>query len=56
MTYEDSAAERAAFAGADIIELHGAQGNLIKQVLSPLTNERTDEYDGSLESRYLFAK
>ena len=56
MTYEDSAAERAAFAGADIIELHDAHGNLIKQVLSPLTNERTDEYVGSLENRYLFAK
>lgn len=42
MTYEGSAAERAAFAGVDMIELHGTHGYLINQFLSPLPNERTD--------------
>lgn len=56
MTYEDSASERTAFASVDMIELYGVHGYLINQFLSPLTNERTDVYVGSLENRYLFAK
>ena len=39
-----------------MIELHGAHGYLINQFLSTLANERKDEYGGSLENRYLFAK
>lgn len=39
-----------------MIELHGAYGYLINQFLSPLTNEQTDEYGGSLEKRYQFVK
>ncbi len=46
-----SAAEMAARAGFDMLELHCAHGYLLSSFITPLTNKRTDEYGGSLENR-----
>lgn len=44
-------AKRAVRLGIEAIEIHGAHGYLLHQFLSPISNQRTDAYGGSLENR-----
>lgn len=49
-----AATRRALEAGFRVIELHMAHGYLMHEFLSPLSNQRSDEYGGSLENRARF--
>lgn len=50
----EQASKNAVAAGFDGVELHGANGYLLEQFLSPHTNQRSDAYGGSVEHRIRF--
>ncbi|UPM42943.1 NADH:flavin oxidoreductase/NADH oxidase [Halocatena salina] len=51
ITAFENAAQNALTAGFEIAEVHAAHGYLLHEFLSPLTNQRTDDYGGSFQNR-----
>ncbi len=51
-----AAAQRSLTAGYAWLELHAAHGYLLQEFLSPLANQRTDDYGGSFENRTRFLR
>jgi anthraniloyl-CoA monooxygenase len=49
-----TATQRGMRAGFDMLELHAAHGYLLSSFISPLTNQRSDGYGGSLDNRLRF--
>lgn len=49
-----TASKNAIEAGFDGVELHGANGYLLEQFISPVSNQRTDRYGGNIENRCRF--
>ena len=54
LTEYAAAAKHAVDAGFDGVEVHGANGYLLEQFLSPVSNIRTDKYGGNIENRCRF--
>jgi 2,4-dienoyl-CoA reductase-like NADH-dependent reductase (Old Yellow Enzyme family)/thioredoxin reductase len=51
-----TAAAHAQLGGMDGVEIHGAQGHLIQEFVSPFSNQRSDEFGGSFEKRMRFPR
>ena len=51
-----TAALHAKLAGCDGVEIHGAQGHLVQQFVSPFSNRREDEYGGTFDNRMRFPR
>jgi 2,4-dienoyl-CoA reductase-like NADH-dependent reductase (Old Yellow Enzyme family) len=49
-----ASARRAMRLGLDGIEIHGAHGYLLHEFMSPIANQRTDQFGGTLENRMRF--